>query len=424
MKPGNRNRKMSMHRFVTETLSRKDALGQVASGLVFPWPLETKKLSLMEAIGKRLGEDVFAPEEHPPFDRSLRDGYALNSRDIIGASTGAPVFLKVKGAVPMGVQPDFSLSPGEAASISTGGFLPEGSDAVLMIEDTSLLGNMLEVRRSLQSGDNVILKGEEIKIGDRLLSKGSLLDFRSINLLSAFGFSEVPVFRIKIAVISTGDELVPPETKPLPAGKIRDTNSGMIASILQNNGFSWTCGGIVPDNPSQLKSRVKAALEGNDVILLSGGSSVSARDFTSEAIASLEDPGLIVRGLNISPGKPTMVGGNRRKRKLAVGLPGHPLSCAIVMWTFVLPLMISMITGQIDTERNVFKKVVLELAKDLYGRTGVEEFFPACLENDRIVPAIGKSGYIASMVEATGLVRVPVDQETIRKGTPTEVWLW
>jgi molybdopterin molybdotransferase len=413
-----------MNRFVTETLSRDTALHRIVSKLEFPWPLKSEEIPLLDAVGFRVGRDIVSAEEHPPFDRSLRDGFALSARDTVGASSGSPTFLKVKGTVSMGEKPDFILSPGEAALISTGGCLPEGADSVLMIEDSSLMAEILEVRRSLQSGENIMRKAEEVKIGDRLLGKGQLLDFRGINYLSSFGFSSVPVLGIKAAILGTGDELVPAGTRPLEKGKIRDTNSGMIAAVLKSQGVTSSYWGIVPDDPERLKSLVSAALENNDIIFLSGGSSVSARDFTSETLESLKNPGLVTRGLNISPGKPTLVGGNSRRRKLAIGLPGHPLSCAIVMWTFVLPLLVALITGSESGEDEIFQKAELEVAKDIFGRSGVEEFFPARVEANRILPLIGKSGYVGTMARATGLVRIPVERETIRKGDKAEVWLW
>ncbi len=413
-----------MNRFVTETLSREEAIQRITSDLGFPWPLQTEEPPLTDAIGLRVGKDVLSLEEHPPFDRSLRDGYALFSRDTTGASSGNPAFLKVKGFIPMGKTPDFALSAGEAAGISTGGCLPEGADAVLMMEDSSILADMLEVRRSLQSGENIMRRAEEIRAGEKILKKGELLDFRSINLLSSFGFSSVPVIGTKAAILSTGDELVPPGTTPLPPGKIRDANGGMIAAILQDQGFTWKHLGIVPDDPEQLNSRVSEALEEQDIIFLSGGSSVSSRDFTSTTLESLKDPGLVVRGLNISPGKPTLVGGNLKRRKLAIGLPGHPLSCAVVMWTFVMPLLMALINGHERGEDELFQKVELEAGKDIFGRTGVEEFFPARIEKNRIIPLTGKSGYVGTMARAVGLVRLPVEMETLRTGEKAEVWLW
>lgn len=413
-----------MNRFVTETLSREEAILRIASGLDFPWPVETEEQPLTNAVGMRTGRDILSLEEHPPFDRSLRDGYALFSGDTTGASSGSPVFLKVKGSIPMGETPGFALSRGEAAGISTGGCLPEGADAVLMLEDSSILANTLEVRRSLQSGENIMRRAEEVRVGERLLEKGKLLDFRNINLLSSFGVSNVPVIRAQAAILSTGDELVPPTTRPLAPGKIRDANGGMIAAILEDQGFTWKYLGIVADDPGQLKSRVSEALEEHDIIFLSGGSSVSARDFTSATIESLKDPGLVVRGLNISPGKPTLVGGNSRRRKLAVGLPGHPLSCAVVMWAFVLPLLLALITGHESGEDELFQKIQLKVGKDIFGRTGVEEFFPARIEKSHIIPLIGKSGYVGSMARAAGLVRLPVERETVRTGEKAEVWLW
>ncbi|MDN5319006.1 MAG: molybdopterin molybdotransferase [Thermovirga sp.] len=411
-----------MSGFVKEVLSREEALNFVSEILSFPWDVNTYKLDLLSAVGKRLAEDIYANEDYPPFSRSTRDGYAVRAEDTLGSSQGYPSFLTVVGEIPMGAVPNIKVSEGEAALVYTGGAIPEGADAVVMVEHTSVLQNTLEVRKSVQRGENIICKGEDVAKGKLLLKKNSIFDFRSASLLSGLGISKINILDLSVGVVSTGDEVVPEDTPFVEPGKIRDSNSTMIGALLKREGYQVRKYGIALDDLEDLMKLTNKAMDENDVVILSGGSSVSSRDFTIDVMNNIGEPGLVLRGLNISPGKPTLVGGNKNNRKLLIGLPGHPLSCSVVMLTFVLSLLASMIGAEKDTLWQ--KKIFIPAGKDIYGRSGVEEFIPAVLNGETVYPSMAKSGFISALRSADGLVRLPENRETVRKGEPVEVWLW
>lgn len=322
----------------------------------------------------------------------------------------------------MGAVPNIKVSEGEAALVYTGGAIPEGADAVVMVEHTSVLQNTLEVRKSVQRGENIICKGEDVAKGKLLLKKNSIFDFRSASLLSGLGISKINILDLSVGVVSTGDEVVPEDTPFVEPGKIRDSNSTMIGALLKREGYQVRKYGIALDDLEDLMKLTNKAMDENDVVILSGGSSVSSRDFTIDVMNNIGEPGLVLRGLNISPGKPTLVGGNKNNRKLLIGLPGHPLSCSVVMLTFVLSLLASMIGAEKDTLWQ--KKIFIPAGKDIYGRSGVEEFIPAVLNGETVYPSMAKSGFISALRSADGLVRLPENRETVRKGEPVEVWLW
>lgn len=219
-----------MSGFVKETLPRIEALNVIKQALDFPWDVKKQEGGLLKAVGKRLAEDVYADEDYPPFSRSTRDGYAVRAIDTLGASQASPSFLEVIGEIPMGIIPGIEITEGTAALIYTGAALPKGADAVVMVEYTSVLQNTLEIRKSVQSGENVIIKGEDVEKGKLLLKKNSLFDFRSANLLSGLGIVRVKAINLSMGIISTGDEIVPEDTPFLEPGKIRDSNSTMIAA--------------------------------------------------------------------------------------------------------------------------------------------------------------------------------------------------
>ena len=412
-----------MSGFVTNTLSREEALRTLAQQMRFPWPVAVREgIPIEEALGLALGADVIAPEESPPFDRSLRDGYAVRSMDLIGTSDASPAFLALRGEVPMGTVPLMDVGSEEAVLVHTGSAIPPGADSIVMLEDTSLAGNLLEVRRSVQKGENLLLKGEEYGRGQRLARKGEILDFRNIPALASCGQATTVVCDLGIAVISTGDEIVPADTNHIEPGMIRDANSFTIMANLARAGFRSESLGIVPDDPEKLKKAFHRALGEFDVVILSGGSSVSARDHSVLLLRELGGGKLIVRGLNISPGKPTIVSGDPARKKLGVCLPGHPHSCAVIASTFLVPLISSLIMGE---PQDLFRKILLPAGEDIIGRSGVEEFIPLKIGTEgEARPLWAKSGFLLGMGNSDGLIRLPENMETLRKGTPVEVWLW
>jgi molybdopterin molybdotransferase len=334
------------------------------------------------------------------------------------------VFLNCVGEVVMGSLPNFEVKRETCAAIHTGGILPEGSDSVLMIEDSAGASGLIEVYSAVQRGENIIGAGEEYEAGELLLRAGDQLDFAAIGLLASMGFESVDVFDLKIGVLSTGDEITD-IGEPLneEEGRIRDVNSWTVAALLRQKGYNVRQFGIVKDNKELLDGKVSEMLETCDVVILSGGSSVSARDHTADVLSKLSS-GIIVHGIRLSPGKPTIISGDKSESKprLTIGLPGHPLSCLAVMHTVVLPLLSALLTG---AAAEPFRKLNLPLENDVFGRTGMEELIPFRLSGEgKVIPLPSKSGYVAALRDSSGFIRLRENIETLRKGEEAEVLLW
>lgn len=407
--------------FVKNVIPRTEALEKVIRALGFPWTTAAKKVSLQAAFGRRLASDFCSELPYPPYSRSLRDGFAVQSFDISAATSGTPTFLKKTGEVAMGELPQVTVTAGTAVAIPTGAALPDGADAVVMLEDTEQSGEWIEVRGGVQSGENIIRAGEEITRGEKVLGAGSLIDFRTLSVLAALGADKVTVASPRIGILSTGDELVPVETKLTPSGMIRDVNGCVVKALLSRYGFDADYRGIVSDDGAEFEKRVLEESASYDVLVLSGGSSVGVRDHSARVLEMLPAPGLIVRGINITPGKPTLVAGCLAEKKLVIGLPGHPLSCAAVCFVFLIPLLLALIGAK---SRAPGERLTLELAKDLTARAGSEEFVPCVIENGKALPLPAKSGYISALSDAGGFIRIPEDTETLRAGDMAEVWTW
>jgi molybdopterin molybdotransferase len=410
-----------MSGFVEETRSVENCLDFVSENLGFPWNVPSRVECVMDALHLRSAADVMSPEPYPPFARSTRDGYAVDHANTVGASAGSPVFLKLAGEIFMRSAPSFKLASNETASIPTGGMLPDGADAVVTAENTSVSGDWVEIRSPAQRGENVIGASEEIAIGDVLLHRGETIDCSTPGILAAFGITTADVTDIRIGVISTGDEIVPADTPLMPDACVRDVDSFLIRSILKRYGLRSRSYGIAPDIWEDIGALAEKTIGECGVVLISGGSSVGARDYTARLIDEFSDPGLLVRGINMRPGKPTLIGGSKGRGKLIIGLPGHPLSCVAVTIFVVLPLINAMCGFG---GRDAGKSCMLPLTEDVTGHTGPDEFIPARVGIDGVRPLAAKSGYVSAMRSADGFIRLRPDTETLRKGEPAEVWLW
>ncbi|MGI6442299.1 MAG: molybdopterin molybdotransferase MoeA [Synergistaceae bacterium] len=411
-----------MSGFVKKVIPRLETILRVSEALKFPWLDNIKTLELNDSTGERIANSIYSDSSYPSKSRSLRDGFAVQSRDVLSATSATPSFLKKIEEVEMGNSPSFEVGMGEAAPIPTGGILPAGSDTVVMLENTSEISGYVEIRKGVQSGDNIIVAGEDITSGEKVLGRGELINSSTIGIMATLGINSISVFNLSITVLSTGDEVVPVKTCPLPEGKIRDVNSYSIVSILKQHGFDAKYKGIVSDKLEELHRRVKEELSNCDILILSGGSSVGIRDYSFEVLNSLDYPGLITRGINIAPGKPTLIGGSLKNKKLVISLPGHPLSCITVAYVVVLPLLLKLIGAEKETYGH---RLNLQLSKDLVATSGVEEFIPCKIdEMGKVIPLLGKSGYISILADSNGFIRIPENRETLRMGDYVEVWLW
>lgn len=369
-----------------------------------------------EALGRVLAEDAVAPVDLPHFPRSAMDGYAVRAEDTHGASESQPAYLSVVGEILMGRPAAVTLSSGEAALIHTGGMLAHKSDAVVMVENTrGVDASAIEVVRPVASGENVIRVGEDMAKGEVLLYRGGLIRPQDIGALLALGITRVPVFqKVRVALIPTGDELVSPEDNPGP-GQIRNTNAYALAGIALQAGAIPLRLDIVRDSYEALRLAMQKAMGQADLVVVSAGSSVSTRDMTASAIASLGQPGVLVHGISIRPGKPTILGAVAGKP--VFGLPGNPASAIITFELFVTP-SIYRLGGCHQAPRR--REMRAKLTRNVPSAPGREDYVPVKIEERNgelyATPLFGKSNLMFALVKADGLARIPIDQGGLAAG--------
>ena len=381
-----------------------------------------EELLLLEADGRIIAFDFVSENDLPDFPRSTMDGYAIQAGSSFGASESNPAYLTIKGDVTMGKPPQFSIARGEAAGIPTGGMLPQGADSVVMIEHTEAVDTtMIEVFKSMAPGQNAIHAGEDFKKAGVVIEKGQKLRPQEIGLLAAFGKTSVIVHKKPVvAIISTGDEIVPIDKEP-DTGQIRDINTYTLASMVRMAGGIPVLFGIVNDNLEQLFEKCSHALAHADMILISGGSSVGTRDFTIQALSRLPDAEILVHGISISPGKPTILA--RSGDKALWGLPGHVVSAMMVFTTVVRPFILHMggLTQKHDKQFNVHAT----LARNVSSAQGRVDFVRVRLVRKNGIrlahPVSGKSALINTMIKADGLIKIGINTEGLDKGTKVSV---
>ncbi|MFZ5634468.1 MAG: gephyrin-like molybdotransferase Glp [Bacillota bacterium] len=374
---------------------------------------------LLEALGCRLYEDVKAPDDVPGFNRSTMDGFAVRARDTFGASESMPAYLDVAGEVFMGRNIPDSVRPGQAWRIPTGGMLPAGCDAVVMVEYTEELDEKtIGVTRPVAPGDNIVQRGEDISAGDFIVTRGTVIRPQELGVLAAAGVTAVEVEDpLRVSIISTGDEVVAPSENPGP-GQVRDINSYTLYGLVGRAGAVPVLCGIVGDDYRRLRDVMAAEIESSDIILLSGGSSVGTRDVSARVIESLGGPGILFHGISVKPGKPTI--GAVVAGKPVFGLPGHPVSAMVVFTLLVEPLLRA---GRYPRDEDEFLMefpVTARITRNLRSAAGREDFVRVSLrqENGQLLadPILGKSGLIATMSRAGGLARIAPDLEGIEAG--------
>ena len=390
-------------------------------------PLDVESVSLAEAAARVLSADLVAESDVPEFDRSSMDGFAVRARDTFGASEGLPAFFEVIGEVFMGQAPRFEVGPNQAARIWTGGMLPRGADAVVMVEYARAVDDdHVELSKPVAPDENVILRGEDVTASQVLLPKGHLLRPQDLGLLAALGKSEILVYRRpRVAIISTGDEVVPVTETPTP-GKIRDINTYTLGSLVQSYLAQPIGLGLVGDDRARLREAVSQGLDQADVVLISGGSSVGVRDYTVEIFNSFKDAELLIHGVSVSPGKPTIM--SRIGNKSLWGLPGHAVSAMITCDLFVRPLL-DQLSGRKTGQENWGFKVEAILTRNVPSVHGRQDYVRVRLESNGsgpplAVPVLGKSGLISTMVKADGLIEIGLNEEGLPKGSLVKVSLF
>ncbi len=384
---------------------------------------DTERLPTHAAMGRILAEDVIAPHPLPEFRRSTADGYAVIARDTFGASDSLPAYLSLVGEVPMGQLAEFALAPATAALVHTGGALPDGSDAVVMIEDTQVVSpDEIEVLKAVAAGDNLIEAGEDIAAGDILLTAGHRLREQDLGGLMAIGATSIMVTRRpRVAIFATGDEVIPPDQRPTP-GQVRDINSYTVAALVEKAGGIAERRGILPDRFEAIETAVKGAIaDGADMVILSAGSSVSTRDMTADVFDRMGSPGVLVHGIATRPGKPTILGVG--DGTAMVGLPGNPVS-AYVQFLMVCAPVIAHLQGGVARRSEITRA---RLTVNIASAAGREDYIPASLSEREgeiwAEPIFFKSNLIFKLVEAEGLIRVPMDATGLYAGEWVEVRL-
>ena len=403
------------------------------------WPVKTEIIPLCESCGRTLADDVYASGDIPPFRRSTVDGYAVVAADTAGAGESIPVFVKQAGSVAMGKPAGISIRSGECAYVPTGGMLPGGADAVVMVEYCEQLtensaGGTIAVYGAVAPGMGMAEAGEDLRKGNLLLRRGTLIRPQETGALAAAGITNLSVYApLDLGIISTGDELVEPEQEPAP-GEIRDSNTYALKALAVNRGFRVVTARVLPDDEQRLEAALAETMALCDVAAISGGSSQGEKDLTAAVINRMAKPGVFTHGLALKPGKPTILGWDAASATLFVGLPGHPVSAMMVF---------ELILGWIGTAHREQLTVNSGQGADMVkgswpvlavvtcnipgspGRTVCQPVMLHCEGGSYMAePVFGKSGMIVTLTRADGYIIIDLNKEGLKKGEPVLVHLW
>ncbi len=387
-------------------------------------PLGTERCGLDACWGRILAAPFAAPEPLPHFPRATMDGFAVRARDTFGASETLPAFLEVSGEVSMGRAAAVRVEAGKAVSIATGGMIPSGADAVVMVEYTCALDkDTIEVTKSVAPGENVLLEGEDIALGEALFPEGRRLRPQDIGIMAALGVEGLEVRRRpRVALISTGDEIAPAGTAPPAPGKIRDINTHTLAALVREASCTVGIATTVADDPALLSAKCRELLTDHDAVLISGGSSVGARDFTVRMLDGFPDSELLVHGVAVRPGKPTIlasVGG-----KMVWGLPGQPVAAMMVFFAFVRPSLLHLQGAGRAAEppERLCRASLDRQIPSVHGRT---DYVPVALSREaemfRATPLFGKSAMIGVLARSDGYLIIPTHVEGLDEGAEVAV---
>lgn len=389
-------------------------------------PVSTsEQLSLLEALDRVTATPIIAPEDLPPADRSTMDGFAVIAADTFGASHSSPAYLDIVGEVLMGQPPSGQIRRGTCQRIPTGGLLPEGADGVVMLEHTvSVDETMIEVVRGIGTGTNVIRRGDDIRAGESALPAGHRLRPQDLGLLAGLGIAEVTVCRRpRVAIIATGDEIVD-YRQPVAAGQIRNINSVTLASQVKRCGAEPVDFGIVSDREEVFVATLSRAVAETDLVLFSGGSSVGVRDLGERAFNHLGEPGIIVHGVALKPGKPILIG--LCDATPIFGLPGHPVSAMVCFDLFVTPAL-SILAGLTGEAGEPIPTITARLTRSINSAAGRLDVVRGRLfldENGRwaVQPILGRSGAISTMSRANSYFLIEEPSQGLSAGEAVEVY--
>lgn len=377
----------------------------------------------MASLGRVLASDVASSNDLPPFDRSLVDGWAVRAIDIAAAGPPAPVGLQRAGEIRMAAAAGMAVGPGQTVRIPTGGMLPQGADAVVMQEHVDAGGQTILVSRPVKAGENVVRAGDDVRAGQVVLARGRRLRAPDLGILAGIGQVQVEVtLRPRVAILSTGDEVMPPDA-PLQPGKVRDMNGAALAGAVIDAGGVPEVLGVVPDELPIVEAALRRAVGGHEMVLVSGGSSVGDRDVVTDAIARLDPPGIIVHGISVRPGKPTVlaVAGSVP----VIGLPGNPVSALVIFDVFARPILEQSLGMDPLSRRWNLLRARLATALPSAGEREDHRRVSLEIRPDGLwaVPLPAGSQILTSLVRADGIVVVPAGPEGIQAGGEIEVRL-
>jgi len=390
-------------------------------------PVGTEEIPTVRARARVLADELRSAVDLPHFHRAAMDGYAVIAKDTFGASQSLPAYLKLAGVVEMGKEAAQPLTPGTAMRISTGGMMPPNADSVVMVEYTDETdAGLVEIHRGVSPWQNVIQIGDDIKKGELVFPRGRRLRAHDLGALTGVGIASIPVFKKpRIALISTGDEIVDVESEPRP-GQVRNINQHSLAGLIEECGGELKDWGVVRDDRTALRDAIAGALEWSDLVLLSGGSSMGAKDIALETILSFPDAQFVFHGISIAPGKPTIFA--KACGKPILGLPGYPVSALVIFDLFAAPLIRRLGGENLDVLEKFSRSVRAVLKTNVASQIGREDYVRVVLERSPAgllaAPLPSKSGAIFTLVKADGMVRVDMNQDGLEQGEEVEVILF
>jgi molybdopterin molybdotransferase len=390
-------------------------------------PVGTERIPSVEGRARVLADDLHSAVDLPHFHRAAMDGYAVKAKDTFGASQSLPAYLKLAGVVEMGKEARQPLATGEAMRISTGGMMPPDSDAVVMVEYTEeVAGPLVEIHRGVAPWQNVIQIGDDIKEGELVFPRGRRLRAHDLGALTGVGISSIPVYkRPQVALISTGDEIVDADTAPQP-GQVRNINQHSLAGLIEECGGKLKDWGVIRDDRNELTKAIGEALAWGDLVLLSGGSSMGAKDIALETILSFPDSEFVFHGISIAPGKPTIFA--KACGKPILGLPGYPVSALVIFDLFAAPMIRHLGGESAETVSRLAKTVKATLKTNIASQIGREDYVRVTLERESnryvATPLPSKSGAIFTLVKADGMVRIDMNQDGLEQDEEVEVILF
>ncbi len=395
-----------------------------------PLPLEEEIIDLTDALHRVISRDITASSNLPEFARSTVDGYAVRAEDTFGATETLPAYLNLIGEIQMGEEATISVRKGDTVKIATGGMLPEGADAVVMFEHSSIVDEkMIEVVRAVAPGENVIEAGEDLQEGAIVLERGHRLRPQDLGALAGIGITAIHVYKKpKVAIISTGSEIVEATQKP-KLGQVRDINSYNLTGLIKMRGGVPVRKGIFYDEYAVIRSVIEESLKETDMVIITGGSSVGTKDLSAKVINDLGDPGVLVHGVAVRPGKP-MISGIVNNKPI-FGLPGHPAAVTVCFDLFVRPVL-RILTGKrlpLYMKGGALKRIVkARFSRNLASAPGREDHIRVALEERDgelwAKPILGKSGLITTLVKAMGTVVIPLNKLGLEAGEVVEVRLF